>query len=166
MTDAISSVSSSSAASTNSSSSSTSKISEDTKKKLQALGLDPDDYSSEAAAQSAITQAQQKQQSQQTPQSNSSMDSIVTNVKSLASKMGAEIGNNDTPDDMLDKISTKISELTASAGTDESKKSEASVYQSEYDTLKGELDQAKAAMNMTGATALGNYNKAALNLAA
>lgn len=166
MTDAISSISSSSAASSNVSTAA--KLSEDTKKKLEALGLDPAKYTSEAAAQAAIASAQQAQQAQQPqgqPQGgNTSMETIETNVKALAAKMGVNVGNNDKIDDIFDNISAKISELKASAGTDETKKSEVSGYEAEYATLSGEYAQASATQNMTGASALASYNKAALGL--
>ncbi len=167
MSDAISSVSSSSVAS---SSSSTSKLSESTKKKLEALGLDPTKYTSEAAAQAAITSAQKAQQAQQTqaqgqPQDDSSsIDTIETNVKSLAANMGLSVGNDDEIDDIFDNISNKISELQSAAGTDETKKAELSSFQSQYSALSSEYAQAMATKNMTGASALASYNKASLGL--
>lgn len=169
MTDAIGSVSSNSVASSSSNSSSAAKISDETKKKLEALGLDPSKYTSEAAAQAAITEAQQKaqqaQQAQAKPQSNgTSMETIEDSVKNLASKMGVPVGNNDKVDDILGNLSDKISELKTSAGTDETKKAEATAYDNEYFTLNSEYTQATAAQNMTGATAVAGYNKAALGL--
>jgi hypothetical protein len=167
MTDAISSVSSSSVSSTSSNSSSSENSTlKKLKEQLQALGVDVSNITTVAQAQQKLSEVQNSQSGSKKPQGNSSMDTIITNVKSLASKIGVELSDNDKPDDMMDKISTKISELTASAGTDETKKSEASAYETEYKTLNDELNQAKSAMNMTGATALGNYNKAALGLAA
>ena len=168
MTDAISSVSSNSAASSSSNSSSAAKISDETKKKLEALGLDPSKYTSEAAAQAAITEAQQAQQAQQAQaqpkNSGTSMETIEDSVKNLASKMGVPVGNNDKVDDILGNLSDKISELKTSAGTDETKKTEATAYDNEYFTLNAEYTQATAAQNMTGATAVAVYNKAALGL--
>ena len=160
---AVGSVNSSSSAASTSSSSA---ISEDTKKKLQALGLDPSKYTSEAQAQTAITQAQAQQQSQQDGAKKSggsgSFATIKTEVQDLASKMGVSVGNNDKASDILSNISDKISELQSSAGTDPTKLSELNGYQSQYTSISSELSQLEASRNMTGATALADYNKATL----
>jgi hypothetical protein len=164
MTVAISSVSSSSVASTNNNSSSTA-LSDDTKNKLQALGLDPSKYTTEAQAQAAITQAQAQQQSQQSgtqKSGSSSFSTIKTEVQDLASKMGISVGSNDKMKDILGKISDKMSELQSTAGTDPTKLSELNGYQSQYTSISSELSQLEASRNMTGATALADYNKATL----
>lgn len=165
MSDAISSISSSSAASVGGNSGS--KLSKKTKEKLIELGLDPTKYATEAQAQAAIAaalQAQQPQQAQGAQGDSNSMSTMEDSIKSLASKMGVSVGNNDKVDDILNGISSKITELMASAGTDESKKSEANAFQMEYDILSTEYSQAKAAQNMTGASAMASYNKASLGL--
>jgi hypothetical protein len=168
MTSSVSAISSSSVSSSGSSSSSTSSLSEETKQKLKALGLNPSSYTSEAAAKAAITaaqqQAQQSQKSQSSQGSSNSMETIETETKSLAATMGVIVGNSDTLDDIFSNISTKVSELQSSAGTDETKKSEAGSYASQYSTLYSQYSQATATQNMTGATALSNYNKASLGL--
>ena len=164
MTDAISSIGSNSVANTSSKSSSTA-LSDDTKKKLQALGLDPSKYTTEAQAQAAITAAQAQQQSQQQgaqKPGGSSFSSIKTEVQDLASKMGINVGNNDKTSDILNNISDKISELKSSAGTDPTKLSELNGYQSQYTSISSELSQLEASHNMTGATVLSDYNKATL----
>jgi len=165
MTDAISSVSSSSSSKTSSTSS---VLSNDTKAKLKALGLDPTKYTSESAAQEAITEAQEKQQQKTAaPKSDgSSFTTIKTEVQDLAAKIGITVGTNDKTSDILTKISDQITELKSAAGTDSSKLSAASAYESQYTTISSELSQLESAKNMTGASALANYNKAALGLAA
>ena len=164
MTDAISAVSSNTPTSSNTAAT----LSDDTKKQLQALGLDPSKYTSEAAAQQAITQAQSQQQEQGAQKSggSSSFASMKSEVQDLASKMGVEVGNNDKIDDILSNISSKIDSLQANAGTDPTKLSDVNGYQAQYSTISAELSQMQAARNMTGASALANYNKAALGLAA
>lgn len=161
--DAVSSVSTSSLSSTSSSSSA---LSDDTKKKLEALGLDPTKYTTEAQAQAAITAAQEKQAQQSQQGGSNSYESIKTEVNSLASTMGIEVGSNDKLEDILDKISTQITTLQASAGTDATKLADVNNYQAQYTTITSELSKIEAAKNMTGASALANYNKAALGLAA
>lgn len=161
----ISSVSSIGSSSSSSTSSSTqSQLSEDTIKKLKELGLDPTQYKTEAQAQAAISSAQQATQKPQNGAN--SYDTIKTEVTDLASQMGVEVGNNDKLDDILDKISTQINVLQASAGDDTEKLADVNNYQSEYAQISSELSQLEAARNMKGASALANYNKAALGLAA
>lgn len=164
MTSAISSISSVSVASSSSASSS-SALTEDTKKKLEALGIDTSNIKTETEGQQKLKEAQAAQASaQQKPQSNTSMEIVEDNAKSLASKIGAVVGNDDKIDDIFDKISTKISDLKASAGNDETKKSAAEAFDSEYNTLYSEYNRVLSSMKMTGATALGNYNKVALGI--
>lgn len=146
--------------SNNETNSSLSVLSEDTIKKLEALGLDPTKYTSEEQAEEAIAAAQQPQQTPQT--GSNSYDTIKTEVDDLASQMGIDIGNKDTLDDILDKISTQITTLQADAGTDQTKLQDANNYQNEYTTISNELSQLEAAQNMTGATALASYNKASI----
>ncbi|MFA7658935.1 MAG: hypothetical protein WCY19_05840 [Candidatus Gastranaerophilaceae bacterium] len=164
--DAVSSVASSSVA-TSAARSSSSTLSDDTKKKLQALGLDPSKYTSETQAQLAIKDAQEKQEGTKKSGGSNPLESIIkTEVNSLASAMGIEIGSNDKLDDILNKISTQLTTLQASAGTDGTKLSNVNNYQNQFATITSELSQLEAARKMTGATALANYNKAALGLAA
>ena len=174
MTDAISLVGGNSAASTSSGHSSTA-ITADTKKKLQALGLDPSKYKTEAQAQQALMQAQLNQPiGNCTPCTNcgkcgkcgsSNINSIKTEVQDLASKVGLVSGSNDKIDNILSNISYKINELQSSAGTDGTKLSEVKSYQSEYTSISDIVKQMEAAKNMMGASALANYNKAAQGLA-
>lgn len=165
--DAVSSVSSSSSTSSSSSSSSSSALSQETIDKLKALGLDPSQYSSEAEAQQAITDAQQKQDAQKSGGSgSSSLSTIKTEVEELASSMGISVGNSDKISDIMQNISDKISELQSSAGSDESKQTQVTGYNDQYTTISNELAQLEASRSMTGANALANYNKASLGLAA
>lgn len=158
----ISAISSNSASNT-SKSGSASALSEDTQKKLKALGLDPTKYTSETQAQTAILEAQSKQEG---PKQSGApgMSSIQTEIQDLASKMGLPVGNNDKMSDILGVISNKIDDLKAAAGTDVTKLSAVSDYQSQYTAISNELAQMEAAKKMTGASALANYNKAALGL--
>lgn len=164
---AINAVSSVSGAGSSSSSSgaSSSKLSEDTKKKLKALGLDPSQYTSEAEAQAAIQEAMAKQTGQK-PNGADGFKQVEEEAKTLAAQMGISVGNNDKLNDIMDAISSKIGELQASAGSDESKLAQVTDYSNKFSAISSELAQLQAAHNMTGATALGNYNKAALGLAA
>lgn len=165
MSDSINAISANSSASQANSASSA--LNSATKKKLEALGLDPKKYTTEAAAQEAITEAQAKQQPSPPPKPDgTSFETIKTKVQDLASKIGIAVGTNDKTADILTKISNQITELKSAAGTDASKLSAVNGYQSQYTTISSELSQLESAKNMTGASALANYNKAALGLAA
>lgn len=144
---------------------SSSKLSEDTKKKLRALGLDPTKYTSEAEAQAAIQEAMLKQASHK-PKGADGFKAVEEEAKALAAEMGISTSNNDKIGDIMNAISAKISELQSSAGSDASKLAQVNDYSNKFAAISNELNQLKAANNMTGATALGNYNKAALGLTA
>jgi hypothetical protein len=162
MTSAISSVGGASSAG---GASGASALSEDTKKKLKALGLDPTKYATEADAQLAIQETTSKQTAQK-PAGADNFKTVEEEAQALASEMGLPVGNNDKIDDIMDGISAKIEELQSSAGSDPTKLSQLNDYNNKYTTISNELAQLQAAKNMTGATALGNYNKASLGLAA
>lgn len=136
-------------------------LSEDTKKKLKALGLDPTKYKSEAEALAAIKEAlaklQQKQAASATPQ-----DEIQEKIFSLAASLNISVSKTEKPEDILAKISSKISEMESSE--EKTSKNELSVLKSEYSNLYNEYTKIKSANNMTGADAMANYNKIALGL--
>lgn len=165
MTDAISSISSNASSSLSASSSSSGKLTDETKKKLEALGIDTANVKTEAEGQAKLKEAHAAQ-AHQKPKGASPMASIEDGAKALASEMGVSVGSKDKLTDIFDNITAKLSELKASAGDDENKKAEVSNYENQYNTLYNEYSQMAAARNMTGASALANYNKAALGLAA
>lgn len=161
---AINSVGSASSTSIASGASST-KLSEDTKKKLKELGLDPSQYSSEAEAQAAIAAKEhQKTAGAQKAGGGGDFKRIEEEAQALAAQMGISAGGNDKINDLMDKISNKISELESGAGSDKTKLAQVNDFSNKYTTISNELAQLQAAKNMTGATALGNYNKASLGL--
>lgn len=161
----VDSINSVSSASSSSSTSSSSALSQETINKLKALGLDPNDYTSETAAQKAIADLQAKQM-QQTTGGSSDFKTIKTDAEELAAAMGITTGNSDKISDLMDEISDKISELQESAGTDETKLSQVTEYNSQYTTISNELSKLEVSRSMTGANALANYNKASLGLVA
>lgn len=165
-----------SGASSSYSASSSQKLTEETKKKLEALGLDPSKYKTEAEGKAALVGAQTTQtaqaaqsmqvQGQQPPPPPASAQSIKAEVEDLAAKVGVSIGSTDKPNDILTKISDKIAELKAAAGTDQTKLAEVQGYQGQYDTINAEITQMQASKSKISGTlnALANYNKAALGL--
>jgi hypothetical protein len=163
MTDAINAVNSSSQASSNDSSTA---ITDDTKKELQALGLDPSKYTTEAQAEQAITQAQSQQQQGAQKSGGSNIGTIKTEVQGLASKMGVSIGTNDKMSDILSKISDKLGDLQSSAGNDPTKLSQFNSYQSQYTSISSELSQMEASRSKitNGLDQMADSNKKALGL--
>lgn len=148
----------------NRSSCASSKLSEDTKKKLKELGLDPSLYSSEAEAQTAIAAKKQQQISGAKKPGGGDFKQIEEEAQALAAQMGISVGSNDKINDIMGKISDKISELESSAGSDKTKLVQFNDFSNKYSAIANELAQLQASKNMTGATALGNYNKASLGL--
>lgn len=146
-------------------------ISEATKRKLIALGIDPTSVTSEAQAQSLILAAQQKQQIQQTAQNdkgnnNPSETELISKAKTLADKMGISVSNNESLTDILSSISSKISTLSAQTNGDNSKikelqdfQAELSEIQNEFSTVQQNQDSMYNAMNYSA-----NMNKLALGL--
>lgn len=123
-------------------------ISEETRRKLLALGIDPSMATSESQAKTLIEKAQkttQTNQSQtgQTVQTSeaqstgeeSSERELISKAKSLGSKMGLSFSDNATLDEMLSEISSKISEVLNSNGN-ESEKSQYMQYNTELGMIK------------------------------
>lgn len=147
-------------------------LSESTKRKLQALGIDPTSVTSETQAQTLISAAQQRQQVQKTNNDDTSKNTcsseteLISRAKSLASKMGISVSSNSTLEEMLTSISSKISSLSSQTNGDHNKiqelkqfQSELSSIQSEYSTVSQNENSMYTAMNMTA-----NMNKYALGL--
>ena len=147
------------------------KLSEETKRKLQALGIDVTNVTSEAQAQMLITAAQSRQQVQKTDNSNkdttcSSELELITKAKTLAKKMGVSVSQNSTMSEILTSLSNKISTLTAQAGNNQTKTNEIQQFrteltslQNEYSTLTQSQNSIFSAMNMSA-----NLNKFLLGL--
>lgn|SRR5574344_783714 len=165
MTDSISAVSANSVS--KSSSSSSTALTDATKKKLEALGINTTDIKTESDGQEKLKEAQAAQNAQNAkPAQQAQSNTVETEAKDLASQMGVVVGNNDDLATILDSISAQISNVQASAGTDETKKSEADNYQIQYNTIYQEYQQQEASKSMlTGSLdGMAAYNKAALGL--
>jgi predicted RNase H-like nuclease (RuvC/YqgF family) len=178
MTNSISSTDVVNKASSMMSSSSTTQLSETTKKKLQDLGIDSSNIKTEAQAQQAIKEKEattaNSQNSQQKSQDNgqppqggqSQSSSIITEAKSLASKVGASVSDSDSADDIISKVSAKISSIKAEAGDDETKLKQVESYQNELSLLQKQASQQQQMQSMlTGSMdAMAAANKLSLGL--
>lgn len=146
------------------------KISDSTKRKLQALGIDPTTVTSEAQAQMLINAAQARQQVQRANNESSSKNTtssseseLISKAKSLASQMGVSVSSTESLSDILNKLSGRISVMSAqqNADTKELQKYQAEIssIQSEYSSVKQNQNSMYTAMNYTA-----NMNKFALGL--
>lgn len=142
-------------------------LSEATKAKLEALGIDPASVTSEAEAQSLIAQVESMSKTDKArPQSGSSDMALLTKAKELAEDVGAKISERDNLDDICKKISEKIEQLVQQYASDpvamnklEDYQRELSSIDSRYSSKIDTQDSIFAAMNMISAS-----NKYALGL--
>lgn len=89
------------------------KLSEETKKKLEALGIDPSTVKTETEAQQKIKEAESAQANAQVQgvQINSPMAEIVQDAKDLAEKIGLSTSNIGDFEKFLEKIDKRIKEF-------------------------------------------------------
>lgn len=150
--------------------SSQSQLSEETKRKLQALGIDPSTVTSETQAQALIAAAQQ--QVQQTTNESSSQNTccsseceLISRAKILAEKIGVQTSTNDSLENLIDKISSKITSLT-SLNNDSKAQSETNQYQNELTSIQNEYSTVSSNQNsiMTAMNLTANMNKLLLGI--
>lgn len=120
------------------------KLSEATKRKLELLGIDTYNVTSEAQAQILITNAQQRQQVQQTQTESNSKNTcsseaeIISKAKNLAYQMGVYVATNENLSEILKKLSLKLDNLKTQNNLDISKTDELKKYQTELEALQVE----------------------------
>lgn len=96
-----------------------SQLSEETKQKLIALGLDPTQFKTEAQAQQKIAEVQAIKQQNNSQSStaqkngNSTQAELISEAKTLASQAGVSVSKTDTLDEILENISDAISKMDA-----------------------------------------------------
>ena len=150
----------------------TNQLSEETKAKLIALGLDPSTVTSEAEAQALISQVEAMSKNDKArPQTNktqtaSSEQELMTKARELTEKVGVQLSQTDTLDEMCQKISTKLEQLGAQYANDERKIAIINDYRAELANINAKYDKVQtnqetifAAMNMISLS-----NKFALGL--
>jgi len=113
-------------------------LSTTTKMKLEALGIDPSSVTSEAQAQVLITQAEaaQKESNSGKEGGNSSQQELISEAKTLAAEVGAAVSNQDSLENILNKISDKIGTM----GKDPSNAQRVQKFQSELTSLAQRAD--------------------------
>ncbi len=124
--------------SNNSSSSKTSNLSEETIRKLEALGIDVDSVSSETEAKKLIAEEEAKKSSSVEGEENNTMseeETLFNEIKNLAQKLGITVSENDNIEDIFSKIESKLESLK-----ENSYNSNINVFQSEYEMLKRQFE--------------------------
>lgn len=159
--------------------SSSTKLSDETKKKLESLGVDTTNIKTETEGLALLSQiqaaqqAQQAQQSQQPQGADSSMaqmENIKAQISSLASKVGVALSPNGNVDDNMTAISNAISAMKVQSTNNIDKVSKADEYQAQYDAISSSLavlesQKSSSQEQITGSmSALANYNKIFFNL--
>ena len=124
-----------------------------TKAKLSALGVDTKDIKTESEGKMRLQEAQMSRNSESTDKvSKSNSDSILEEAKTLAKKLNISVGKHENINDILDKITNKISEMKADAGNDFDKLANVGSYDKELSMLESShLSQIdlSATMNLT-----------------
>lgn len=144
-------------------------LSNETKSKLEALGITVTDDMTESEAAALIAAAQSQSSSQQeqgnNQQDNSSESDILAEAKSLAASVGVAVSSDDV-DDILDDIGTELESMLEEAEKNPSVLSQLSSYLTQltslderYDYLVTQKENLFAAMDMVSTN-----NKVSLGL--
>ena len=144
-----------------------SSLSNETKAKLEALGITATNGMTESEAQSKIAQKEAENNPQNGSQhGNSSESEILAEAKALASSVGVSVGSNADVSEILDDIGAELEEMLEEAETNPSVLSQISSYLSQltslddrYETLQNSQSSMYSAMNM-----ISTNNKIALGL--
>lgn len=149
MTGSINSIGGAGASSSvaSSSSSSAQKLTDETKRKLEELGVDTSSITTEAQGQIALMQAMQTQGGEKSGHGGGNkeeMESLKAEATSLAAQVGVAVSSDEKLSDIMDAIPQAISNLQAQAGTDEAKLSQVKAYQDEFDAISGSLNDMQA----------------------
>ncbi len=146
-------------------------LSEETKRKLLALGIDPSTVKSETEAQALIATVKQKVDkvtNESTSQSTccSSECELISKAKQLAAKIGVPTSNNDSLKNLIDKISTKITALSGWTKEDSTLQGKVDNYKSELTSIENEYSQINTNQNslLTAMNISANMNKIFLKL--
>ncbi|MCR4881288.1 MAG: hypothetical protein K6A44_04975 [bacterium] len=127
-----------------------------TKAKLTALGYDTSSIKTEAEGRMKLQELllDKTQSSDKTKKTNKSNgeDYVMAKVKRLADELNVSYSDDDTVDDIINRITTKVEELMAKAGDDKDKKADAIYYGGRLNEVKRMLESQidlSGTMNMT-----------------
>ena len=105
------------------------KLSYATKSKLRALGVSTNDIKTEAEGRMKLQEAMAERanginKNKKASGSNQN-DEVMEKVRQLADDLNVSYSDNDTVDDIIYRISSRVEELMAEAGEDEAKQADA-----------------------------------------
>lgn len=145
-------------------------LSEETKRKLLALGIDPSTVKSETEAQALIATVKQKvdKTSNESTSQNTCCSSeceLISKAKQLAAKIGVPTSNNDSLKNLIDKISTKLSAISNVVQTSQ-ETDKITGYKNELNSIENEYSQINTNQNslLTAMNISANMNKIFLKL--
>lgn len=146
MTNSINSISIAGAASTASSSSAAQKLTDETKNKLQALGVDTTNITTETQGQIALLQAQQAkgEKSGHGGAGKEEMQSLKAEATSLAEKLGVSVTSDEKLSEIMDAIGPALDAKISAAGNDEAKIAETQSLQDEFAAISSTLSDMQA----------------------
>ncbi len=144
-----------------------SSLSNDTKARLEALGITVTDGMTEADAKAKIAAKEAENEAKQgNQQGNSSESEILSEAKSLASSVGISVSSEATVDEILDDIGSELEVMLEDAEGNPSVLTQLSSYLAQLNSLEDRYDSVQtsqasmySAMNM-----ISTNNKIALGL--
>ncbi len=164
MTTSISSINAGSSAASEALSKKTN-LSQETKSKLEALGIAVTDGMTESQAQAKIA-AKEAEQKSDDKQDNPSENEILSDARALASEVGVSVASDDDVNDILDNISSELEAMLEDAEGNPAILAQLSSYlnrlnslEDRYDNLQTSQNNMYSAMNM-----ISTNNKIALGL--
>ena len=140
-------------------------ITEQTRKKLEALGIDPKTVKSEKEAQEKIKEAESAQANasvnQPDSKQNHSMQKVILDAKDLAQNLGVSYSEQMPVKDLLDNIKHKIDKANKAVEGDENNKEIIAGYQQDYDKIYSNYMSAQSSSDkfMNNLSMLATYNK-------
>lgn len=141
-------------------------LSQETIRKLSALGIDISSVSSESDAKKIIEEEEAKKSSDtdnesENKQNTSDEEALLNDIKNLARKLGISINQNDKIDNIFDEISSNIDEMK-----NNSYNSNLNVFISEFDLLKTQFKNMYSGDSslLSAMDMLSKTNRASFNL--
>ena len=133
-----------------------SNLSEETKRKLRELGVEPSTVANEFQSQQLIKTLEQKLEQVHKSASfgnarkaTSGEAELIAKAKALANQVGISVSSTDSLSDIFSKIKAKINTMEAQGQDIKACKSELSVLEDKYSTVQQNQSSMLSAMNYT-----------------
>jgi len=141
------------------------KIKPETKKKLEALGIDPSKIKTETEAQKKIKEVESVQANQSVQQGYQAnpMQQVFTDAKKLAETIGIQVDKIDNLDKLFDKMDKTIKDFENQArnDVDDDRRNMVSIVRQEYEKIHAQYLSAQADSQKitTNLNSMATYNK-------